>query len=83
MRGKKTGYFTVRLTISVHPPAPYGQLFVIFCGVLFTLYCVYMCSETDITQEKVNFHPSTGILNSSSYCCCPPDYHLQEASPSF
>ena len=52
VRRKKTGYFTVRLTISVHPPAPYGQLFVIFCGVLFTLYCDYMCSETDFTQKN-------------------------------
>ena len=42
-----------------------------------------MCSETDFTQEKVNFHATTGIPNSSSYCCCPPDDHLQEAGPSF
>ena len=42
-----------------------------------------MCSETYFTQEKVNFHATTGIPNSSSYCCCPPDDHLQEAGPSF
>ena len=40
-----------------------------------------MCSETDFT--KANFHPTKGILNSSSYCCCPPDDHLQEACPHF
>ena len=37
-----------------------------------------MCSETDITEEKVNFHATTGIPNSSSYCRCPSDDHLQE-----
>ena len=42
-----------------------------------------MCSETDFTQEKVNFHAITGIPNSSTYCCCPLDHHLQEAGPSF
>ena len=26
--------------------------------------------------------PTTGIPNSSSYCCCPPDDRLQEAGPS-
>ena len=41
------------------------------------------CSETDFTQEEFNFHATTGIPNSSSYCCCPPDHHLQEAGPSF
>ena len=41
-----------------------------------------MCSETNFTQAKCNFHPTTGIPNSSSYCCCPPDDHLQEAGLS-
>ena len=50
-------------------------------GVLLTLYYDYMCSETDFTQEEVNFHPTTGIPNSSSYCCCPPDDHESDASP--
>ena len=40
-----------------------------------------MCSETDFTQEKVNFHATSGIPNSSSYCWCPTDDHLQEAGP--
>ena len=33
----RNGYFTVRLTVSVDqpPPPPYGQLFVIFFGVLW------------------------------------------------
>ena len=31
----------------------------------------------------MNFHVTTGIPNSSSYCCCPPDDHLQEAGHSF
>ena len=29
-----------------------------------------MCYETDFTQEKVNFHATTEIPNSSSYYCC-------------
>ena len=33
------------------------------------------------TLEKGNFHPTTGIPNSSSYCCCPPDDHESDASP--
>ena len=48
----------------------YGQadrkLFVIFFGVLLTLHYDYMCSETDFTQEKVNFHATFGIPNFSS-----------------
>ena len=36
-----------------------------------------------LSQEKGNFHPTTGIPNSSSYLCCPPDDHLQEADPHF
>ena len=82
VKRKINGYFTVRLTVSVDPPL-YGQLFVIFFCALLTLYYDYMCSETDFTQKKCNFHPTTGISNSSFYCCCPPDHHLQEAGPSF
>ena len=48
---KKSGYFTVRLTVSRAPPL-YGQLFVIFFGVFLTLYYDNMCSETNSTQEK-------------------------------
>ena len=50
---KKNRHFTV----SVDPPLapPYGQLFVIFGGVLLTLYYDFMCSETDFTQEKAIF----------------------------
>ena len=67
---KKNGYFTVRLVVRFDPPTPlYGQLFVIFFRVLLTFYYDYMCSETDFTQKKVNFHATTGIPNSSSYCC--------------
>ena len=40
-----------------------------------------MCSKKDFTQEKVNFHATTGIPNYSSYGCCHPDDHLQEAGP--
>ena len=40
---QKNEYFKVRLTVSSDPP-PYGQLFVIFLGVLLTLYYDYMCS---------------------------------------
>ena len=65
-------------------PSPCGQLFVKFLCVFFILDYEYLCSETDFTLlEKVNFHATTGILNFSSYCCCPPDDHLQEAGPSF
>ena len=79
----KSGYCMVRLTASGYPHPPCGQLCCDFFGVLLTLYYDYVCSETDFTQEKVNFHPTTGIPNSSSYCCCPPDHHVQEAGPSF
>ena len=34
-------------------------------------------------KKKSIFHATTGIPNSSSYCCCPLDDHLQEAGPSF
>ena len=52
-------------------------------GVLLILYYDCMCSETDFTQEKVNFHATSGILHFSSYCCCPLDDHLQEPAPRF
>ena len=68
---------------SVFPPPPYGNFFVTFFWCVFILVYNSMCSEKDFTQEKVNFHATTGIPNSSSYCCCPPDDHLQEAGPSF
>ena len=62
---KKNGIFTVRLTVRVEPPLPYGQLFVIFSGgVRLTLDYDYMCSETDFTQEKSHLHPTTRIPNS-------------------
>ena len=68
-------------TVSVPPPR-YSQLFVNFFDVFFIFDYDFMCSETDFAQEKVNFHANTGIPNSSSYCCRPPDDHLQEAGPS-
>ena len=62
---KKNEHFPARLIVSVDPP-----LWLAFCvGVLLTWYYDYMCSETDFTQEKVNFHATSGIPNSSSYCC--------------
>ena len=45
----------VRLTVSVYPPLPYSQLFVISFCVFFILDYDYMCSETDFTQEKSHF----------------------------
>ena len=49
----------------------------------FILDYDYMCSETDFTQEKVNFHATTGIPNSSSAAALwHLDDHLQEACPS-
>ena len=48
----------------------YGQRLVIFFVLLIKDYD-YMCSGTDFTQEKRNFHPTTSILISSfSTCCC-------------
>ena len=47
MGRKKNGYFTVRLTVSVD-----AQLFVIFFGVLLTLYYDYMIYQMDFTPEK-------------------------------
>ena len=44
---------------------PYGQLFVNFFGVFFILDYDSMCSETDFTQEKSHFHPTSSIPNSS------------------
>ena len=79
---KKSGYFTDRLTVSVNPPplqSAFGEFFSMF---FFILDYDSMCSKKDFTQEKVNFHATTGIPNYSSYCCCPPDDHLQEAGPS-
>ena len=63
-------------------PTPYGQLSMIFFGILLSLHFDYMCSETDFTHEKGNFYPTTGIPDSSSYWCCPPDDNLHEAGPS-
>ena len=75
----------VRLTVSVSPSPPLAVSFLwSFYVFFFILDYEYLCSETDFTLlEKVNFHATTGILNFSSYCCCPPDDHLQEAGPSF
>ena len=46
------------------------------CSIKCVLYSLFY-------TRKSQFHPTSGISNSPSYCCCPPDYHLQEASPSF
>ena len=75
--------FPLRVFGKIIPPPPYSHFFVSFVNVLLTLYYDYMCSETDFTQEKVNFYPTTRIPNSSSYCCCPPADRLQGAGPSF
>ena len=59
---KKNEHFPARLIVSVDPP-----LWLAFCvGVLLTWYYDYMCSATDFTQEKVNFHATFGIPNFSS-----------------
>ena len=46
------------------PPTPCDKLFVNF-RVFFILDYEYMCSETDFTQEKSHFHPTSKIPNSS------------------
>ena len=79
---KKSGYFRDRLTVSVNPPPLTVSFLWNFFDVFFILDYDSMCSKKDFTQEKVNFHATTGIPNYSSYCCCPPDDHLQEAGPS-
>ena len=48
-----------------HPP--YDQLFVNFFDVFFILDYDFMCSETDFTQEKGHFHPTSRIPNLSMY----------------
>ena len=63
---EKNGLFTDRLTVRVDPPPPLpSSFFVHFFGVCLTLDYDYMCSETDLTQEKSHFHPTTRIPNSS------------------
>ena len=82
--GVKNEHFTVRLTVSVyHPPITVSFLWNFFLCVLLTWYYDYVCSETDFTQEKVNFHVTTGLPNSSSYCCSSHSGHWagMHASP--
>ena len=47
------------------PPPLYGQFFANFFGVFLILDYDYMCSETDFTQEKSHFHPTSSVPNSS------------------
>ena len=50
---KKNGYFTVRLTVRVDPPPPYGQLFCdFFWGAHLTLVYDYTWVETNFDQKK-------------------------------
>ena len=56
------GHFTVRLTVSVDPPAPLRSAFRDCFGVLLTLYCDYICSETDFTQENKRIGVGVGPL---------------------
>ena len=58
---KKPGYFTVRLTAAL---TPLRSAFNASFGLLLTLYYDYMCSKTDFTEEKGNFHQTTRIPNS-------------------
>ena len=44
---KKSGYFTVRLTVSVYPPPLTVSFLWIFFVVLLASYYDYMCSDTD------------------------------------
>ena len=47
-----------------------------FCDffLFFWLYILIICVLKRILHET--FHPTTGIPNSSSYCCCPRDDHF-------
>ena len=50
---KKSGYFTVRLTVSDYPTPPLTVSFLWnFFGVFFILEYDSMCSEMDFTPEK-------------------------------
>jgi len=45
------------------PPPPLRSVFCEkFVSWFFTLHYDSMCSETDFTHEKVNFHAATGIV---------------------
>ena len=45
----KNGLFTVRLTVRVDPPPPFGQVICVFFGV------VHLTSVYDYTQVETNF----------------------------
>ena len=48
---QKNEYFKVRLTVSSDPP-PSGQPFVIFLGLLLTLYFMMICFLKRILHKK-------------------------------
>ena len=54
----KNEHFTARLNVSVDPP-PYGQLFVIFYSVLWTLYHMIICVLKRILQKKKSIFKQT------------------------
>ena len=66
--GVKNGYFTVVSVVSVdhhhHPPTLRSVFFVLFLVVCLTPDNEHLCSETDFTQEKGDFHPITRIPKS-------------------
>ena len=77
-RRKKHENFKVRLTVRIDPP-PHTHFTVSLTMLKKTAELVerdipnehITCSETDFTQDKGNFHPTSRISDS------PPDDHLQ------
>ena len=67
---------SMQLLESPIPPLTAAALRMIICKRPVPLGLSFMCSEPDFTQDKVNFHATPGIPNSSSYCCCPLDDYL-------
>ena len=54
----------------------------LICWLHVYLMCKIVQDSARFYTRKVNFHATSGIPNSSSYCCYPPDDHLQEAGLS-
>ena len=64
---KKEGYLTVRLTISIYPTPPYGQLFL----VCFLSWIIILCVLQQILhKEKVIFIQHLVIPFLLAVCCC-------------
>ena len=61
-RGVKNILFYGQAVYPTSSPPPLMVSFLWFFCVLLTFCYGYMCSETDFTQEQVNFHPTTEFV---------------------